>query len=101
MPESREEYDACLASSVRSVAVSNDQIREWGLSIDVVDVPLSEAMTAIFGSDEEFHEVLLETGDGDSPPVERLELDTEDLRVVEQPASVPPASPEAAPVAVE
>ena len=66
-PETLEEYEAAMAGRVGNVIVHRDQLREWGLDVEVVDVDPDRAMELLFGSDEEYWEsVLLTDGEGDS-----------------------------------
>ena len=78
VPETREEYEAAMASRARTVVLTMDQIREWNLSVDVVVMSEASAAEAIFGTDRDFYETVLEEDAGDSPPEDQLELDGEE-----------------------
>ena len=78
VPETREEYEAAMASRARTVVLTMEQIREWNLSVDVVVMSEASAAEAIFGTDRDFYETVLEEDAADSPPVDQLELDGEE-----------------------
>ena len=79
VPETREEFDAAMQSRARTVVLTQEQIREWNLAIDVVVVSEAAAADAIFGTDSEFYETVLEEDGGESPPEDELEIDPGDL----------------------
>jgi len=54
-----------------------DQIREWNLDVEAVPMSVERAAAAIFGTDQQFYEVVLEEEAGESPPESVLELDPE------------------------
>ena len=78
VPETREEYEAAMQSRARTVVLTVDQIREWNLSVDVVVMSEASAAHAIFGTDRDFYETVLEEDEGDSPPEGQLQLDAGD-----------------------
>ena len=78
VPETREEYEAAMQSRARTVVLTMDQIREWNLSVDVVVMSEASAARAIFGTDRDFYETVLEEDAADSPPEDQLELDAGD-----------------------
>ena len=94
-PETREEYEAAMQSRARTVVLTMDQIREWNLSVDVVVMSEASAAHAIFGTDRDFYETVLEEDAGESPPEDELELDGE------EPAGAPPREPAGAAAAAE
>ena len=75
VPETREEYEAAMQSRARTVVLTVDRIREWNLSVDVVVMSEASAAQAIFGTDRDFYETVLEEDAGESPPEDQLELD--------------------------
>ncbi len=78
VPETREEYEAAMQSRARTVVLTVDRIREWNLSVDVVVMSEASAAHAIFGTDRDFYETVLEEDAGESPPEDQLELDGEE-----------------------
>ncbi len=74
VPETREEYEAAMQSRARTVVLTVDRIREWNLSVDVVVMSEASAAQAIFGTDRDFYETVLEEDAGESPPEDQLEL---------------------------
>ena len=95
VPETREEYEAAMQSRARTVVLTMDRIREWHLSVDVVVMSEASAAHAIFGTDRDFYETVLEEDAGESPPEDELELDGE------EPAGAPPREPVGAAAAAE
>ncbi len=79
VPETREEFDAAMQSRARTVVLTMEQIREWNLQVDVVAMSEASAADAIFGTDSEFYETVLEEDAGESPPEHELEIDPGDL----------------------
>lgn len=77
IPETREEYEAAMQSRARTVCLTWEQIREWNLDVEAVPMPAERAAAAIFGTDQQFYEVVLEEEAGESPPESELELDPE------------------------
>lgn len=78
VPETREEYEAAMQSRARTVVLTVDRIREWNLSVDVVVMSEASAAHAIFGTDRDFYETVLEEDAGESPAEDQLELDGEE-----------------------
>ena len=95
VPETRDEYEAAMQSRARTVVLTMDQIREWNLSVDVVVMSEASAAQAIFGTDRDFYETVLEEDAADSPPENQLELGDG------QPAAAPAAEPVGEAVAAE
>lgn len=77
IPETREEYEAAMQSRARTVCLTMEQIREWNLAVEAVPMSEESAVAAIFGTDQEFYELVLEEEAGESPPESELELDVE------------------------
>ncbi len=78
VPETREEFEAAMQSRARTVVLTMEQIREWNLQVDVVAMSEAAAADAIFGTDSEFYETVLEEDAGESPPEHELEIDPGD-----------------------
>ena len=89
LPETREEYEAAMQSRARTVVITEEQKREWGVSVDTVPLSEADAVRAIFGSDQEFYETLLEEDAGESPPEDELQVDPDDILVVTGTAEAP------------
>ena len=92
LPETREEYEAAMQSRARTVVITVEQKREWGVAADTIPLSEADAVRAIFGSDQDFYETLLEEDAGESPPVEELEADPDDVLVVTGTAHDPAAA---------
>ena len=101
VPETREEFDAAMQSRARTVVLTMEQIREWNLAIDVVVMSDASAADAIFGTDREFYETVLEEDAGESPPEDELEIDPGDLPLPPLGAGGGPAPGVAGTVGVE
>ena len=89
LPETREEYEAAMQSRARTVVITVEQKREWGVAADTIPLSEADAVRAIFGSDQDFYETLLEEDAGESPPVE---ADPDDVLVVTGTAHDPAAA---------
>lgn len=90
IPETREEYEAAMRSRARTVCLTMEQIREWNLAVEAVPMSEEAAAAAIFGTDQEFYELVLEEEAAESPPESELELDPRDVPVglaAEQPGA--------------
>ncbi len=81
IPETREEFDAAMQSRARTVVLTQEQIRAWNLAVDVVAMSEASAADAIFGTDSEFYETVLEEDAGESPPEDEPEIDPTDVRL--------------------
>ena len=77
IPETREEYEAAMQSRARTVCLTMEQIREWNLAVEAVPMSEESAVAAIFGTDQQFYESVLEEEAAESPPESELELDPE------------------------
>ena len=75
IPETREEYEAAMQSRARTVCLTMEQIREWNLAVEAVPMSEESAAAAIFGTDQQFYELVLEEEAAESPPESELELD--------------------------
>ncbi len=86
IPETREEYEAAMQSRARTVCLTMEQIREWNLAVEAVPMSEESAVAAIFGTDQQFYELVLEEEAGESPPESELELDPEHAAAGSAPA---------------
>ena len=71
IPETREEYEAAMQSRARTVCLTMEQIREWNLAVEAVPMSEESAVAAIFGTDQQFYEAVLEEEAGREPSGER------------------------------
>ena len=70
LPESEALFHKAVRIGARTIMVTRDQIREWGLSIDICEVPNGTSLELLFADDDDFYAPLV-FNDFDSLGMER------------------------------